>query len=111
MMSDMFIQKLNKILPDEFQAKKFNGMPRIHIKYHHYGFAVIDLRKDYYHLYALEGMFSAIGVQHFDHMSDTGNKKNRIKHIPYEDTVVLQKLIKFVQDNPSEVVNNTVQLY
>ena len=51
MNADDFIRKLNNMLPVGFEAKKYNGMPRIHIKYNHYGFAVIDLRRDSYNLY------------------------------------------------------------
>lgn len=48
MNSDGFIKRLNNMLPAGFETKKFNDMPRIHIKYNHYGFAVIDLRRDGY---------------------------------------------------------------
>ena len=110
-MSDNCIKTLNEMLPDGFQAKKFNRMPRIHIKYHHYGFAVVDLRESFYHLYALEGLFSAVGVRQFDHITNMSNKTNRIEKIPYEYMDIIQKLLKYVQDNPSEVENNAVQSY
>ena len=111
MISDMFIKELNDMLPEGFQAKKFNRMPRIHIKYHHYGFAVIDLREDYYHLYAIEGLFSAVGIQHYDHISNMSNKTNRITRIPYGDMTIIKKLIQYVQENPSEVECFAVQSY
>lgn len=110
MNEDLFINKLNKLLPDGFEAKKFNRMPRIHLKYRHYGFAVIDLRSDYYNLYVLGGLFSAIGVTRFEH-TNMSNKTNRIMRIPYEDTVILEKLFKYVKDNPYIVESSAVQSY
>ena len=79
MNSEDFIIKLNSMLPAEFEAKKFDGMPRIHIKYNHYGFAVIDLKRDSYNLAVLEGLFSAVGIQEFEHISNMRNKTNRIR--------------------------------
>ena len=111
MNEDLFINKLNKLLPDGFEAKKFNRMPRIHIKYRHYGFAVIDLRSDYYNLYVLGGLFSSIGVTRFERVKSYSNKTNRIMRIPYEDTVVLEKLLKYVKDNPFIVESSAVQSY
>ncbi len=77
MNSEDFIIKLNSMLPAGFEAKKFDGMPRIHIKYNHYGFAVIDLKRDSYNLAVLEGLFSAFGIQEFEHISNMRNKTNR----------------------------------
>lgn len=75
-----------------FETKKYDDTSIIHIKYYHYGFAVIDLRKDSYNLYVLEGMFPNIGVRGFERISNMRNKTNRIRSIPYEDTVILEKL-------------------
>lgn len=111
MNEDLFINKLNKLLPDGFDAKKFNQMPRIHIKYRHYGFAVIDLRSDSYNLYVLGGLFSAVGVTRFEQITNMSNKTNRIMKIPYEDTVILEKLFKYVKDNPFIVESSAVQSY
>lgn len=33
--STEFVLKLNNLLPEGFEAKKFNRMKRIHIKYYH----------------------------------------------------------------------------
>ena len=98
-----------KSLPDGFEAKKFEDMPRIHIKYHHFGFAVIDLRQNFYHLYVLGGMFSAIGVKNYDKITNMSNKTNRITRIPYEDTEILGKLFAYVESNPSFVETYAVQ--
>ena len=59
----------------------------------------------------IKGLFSAIGVQHFDHISNMSNKTNRITRIPYEDMTIIKKLIKYVQENPSEVENFAVPSY
>lgn len=110
--SNEFILVLNSILPDGFEAKKFRQMPRIHIKYFHYGFAVIDLNKRNYNLYALDGLFSAIGIRNYDrNFTCMSNKPTRIMHIPYEDTEVLKKLFKYVESHPSSVESIAVQSY
>ena len=109
--SNEFIFKLKNFLPDGFEAKKFNRMPRIHIKYFHYGFAVIDLCHSDYNLFAIEGLFSAIGVHNFERITNMSNKKNRIMHIPYEDTDILERLIKYVQSNPASIEGTAVQSY
>jgi hypothetical protein len=109
--SNEFIFKLYTILPDGFEAKKFNKMPRIHIKYSHYGFAVIDLNKYNYNLFVLGGMFTAVGVQNFERISNMSNKTNRIMHIPYDDTDILEKLFAYVEANPSSIESVAVQSY
>ena len=111
MNSEDFIIKLNSMLPAEFEAKKFDGMPRIHIKYNHYGFAVIDLKRDSYNLAVLEGLFSAVGIQKFERISNMSNKTNRIRSIPYENTSILQKLLKYINDDPSVLEGKAVQSY
>ena len=103
--------KLNNLLPNGFEAKKFKRMPRIHVKYYHYGFAVIDMNQSNYNLYALEGLFSAVGVFKFERITNMSNKTNRIMHIPYEDTVILEKLFEYVKNNPSSVESSAVQSY
>lgn len=110
--SNEFISMLNSILPDGFEAKKFKQMPRIHIKYFHYGFAVIDLNKRNYNLYALDGLFSSIGIRNYERdFPCMSNKKTRIMHISYEDTEVLKKLFKYIETNPSSVESIAVQSY
>lgn len=110
--SNEFISMLNNSLPDGFEAKKFNRMQRIHIKYFHYGFAVIDLNQSNYNLFAIDGLFSAIGVRNYErNIPNMSNKTTRIKHISYDDTDVLEKLIKYVKDNPSSVESIAVQSY
>ena len=110
--SNEFISVINSILPDGFEAKKFERTPRIHIKYFHYGFAVIDLNKRNYNLYALDGLFSAIGIRNYERGFNTmSNKTTRIMHIPYEDTEVLKKLFKYVESHPSSVESIAVQSY
>jgi hypothetical protein len=109
MNSSDFIIKLNTILPSDFEAKKFEGMPRIHIKYNHYGFAVIDLKKDSYNLSVLEGMFTAVGIQGFERISNMRNKTNRIRSIPYENTAILQEVLKYVSNDPASIESKAVQ--
>lgn len=110
--SNEFICKLNSILPDGFEAKKFNRMKRIHIKYFHYGFAVIDLNRNHYNLFAIDGLFSAIGVRNYErNIPNMANKTTRIMHISNEDTEILEKLFKYVADNPSSVESIAVQSY
>ncbi len=109
--STEFVLKLNNLLPEGFEAKKYNRMKRIHIKYYHYGFAVIDLNKNNYNLFAIEGLFSAIGIRNYERISNMSNKTTRIMHIPYDDTVVVEKLIKYVENNPSSVESTAVQSY
>lgn len=109
--STEFVLKLNNLLPEGFEAKKFNRMKRIHIKYYHYGFAVIDLNKNNYNLFAIDGLFSAIGVRNYERISNMSNKTTRIMHISYDDTVVVEKLIKYVKSNPSIVETTAVQSY
>ena len=111
MESTEFVLKLNNLLPEGFEAKKFNRMKRIHIKYYHYGFAVIDLNKNNYNLFAIDGLFSAIGVRNYERISNMSNKTTRIMHISYDDTVVVEKLIKYVKSNPSIVETTAVQSY
>ena len=111
MESEIFIIKLNSMLPAAFEAKKFDGMPRIHIKYNHYGFAVIDLKRDSYNLAVLEGFFSAIGIHEFERISNMSNKTNRIRSIPYENTSILQKLLKYINDDPTVLEDKAVQSY
>lgn len=86
-------------------------MPRIHIKYNHYGFAVIDLKKDSYNLSVLEGMFTAIGIQGFERISNMRNKTNRIRSIPYENAAMLQELLKYVSKDPVSIESKAVQSY
>ena len=109
--SEIFIINLNNMLPAAFEAKKFDGVPRIHIKYNHYGFAVIDLKRDSYNLAGLEGLFSAVGIQEFERISNMSNKTNRIRSIPYENTSILQKLFKYINDDPSVLEDKAVQSY
>ena len=110
--SNEFVSVLNSILPEGFEAKKFNRMPRIHIKYFHYGFAVIDLNNSNYNLYAIDGLFSAIGIRNYErNISNMSNKKTRIMHISYEDTEVLKKMFKYVESHPSSVESTAVQSY
>ena len=111
MESEIFIIKLNNKLPAEFEAKKFDDLPRIQIKYNHYGFAVIDLKRDSYNLAVLEGLFSAVGIQEYEHISNMRNKTNRIRSIPYENTSILQKLLKYINDDPSVLEDKAVQSY
>ena len=56
-------------------------------------------------------MFTAIGIQEYEQISNMRNKTNCIKNIPYEDTMVLNKLIKYVSDDPSVVETLAVQSY
>jgi len=108
--SNEFIYKLKNFLPEGFEAKKYNRMPRIHIKYYHYGFAVIDLNQNNYNLYAIDGLFSAIGVNYYErNLSNMSNKTTRIMHISYNDIDVLSKMIKYVKANPSSVESIAVQ--
>ena len=110
--SNEFIFKLNNLLPNGFEAKKFNKMRRIHIKYFHYGFAVIDLNQKNYNLFAIDGLFAAIGVRNFErNIPNMSNKTTRIMHIPYEDTDVLEKLINYVNNHPFSVESIAVQSY
>lgn len=110
--SNEFLFKLKNSLPDGFEAKKFNRMRRIHIKYYHYGFAVIDLNQSNYNLYAIDGLFSAVGVSNFErNIPNMSNKTTRIMHIPYNNTDVLEKLIKYVKANPSNIESIAVQSY
>lgn len=110
--SNEFISVLNSILPEGFEAKKFKQMPRIHIKYFHYGFAVIDLNNCNYNLYAIDGLFSAIGIRNYErNIPNMSNKKTRIMHISYEDTEVLKKMFKYVESHPSSVESTAVQSY
>ncbi len=111
MNNDWFITKLNNLLPSGFEAKKFNNMPRIHIKYDNYGFAVIDMNQNNYNLFAVEGLFPAIGIKDYEQITNMSNKKNRIMHISYEDTEVLEKVIKYVKANPSAVESKAVRSY
>lgn len=111
MNSDTFIYRLNRLLPDGFEAKKFNNMPRIHIKYRHFGFAVIDLKADSYNLSVIGGLLSAIGVTDFERISNMSNKTNRIRSIPYEDTRILENLIEYVINKPEAVETSAVQSY
>lgn len=110
--SNEFISMLNNSLPDGFEAKKFRRMQRIHIKYYHYGFAVIDLNQSNYNLFAIDGLFSAIGVRNYErNIPNMSNKTTRIMHISYDDTDVLDKMIKYVESNPSSVESTAVQSY
>lgn len=110
--SNEFIYKLNNLLPNGFEAKKFNKMPRIHLKYYHYGFAVIDLNLNNYNLFAIDGLFTAIGIRNYErNITNMSNKTTRIMHIPYEDTDILEKLFKYVKANPSSVESVAVQSY
>ena len=110
--SNEFISVLNNLLPDGFEAKKFNRMRRMHIKYFHYGFAVIDLNQSNYNLYAIDGLFSAIGIRNYErNIPNMANKTTRLMHISYEDTEALKKLIKYVETHPSSVESIAVQSY
>ena len=110
--SNEFILVLNSILPEGFEAKKYKRMQRIHIKYFHYGFAVIDLNHRNYNLYSIDGLFSAIGIRNYERdFPCMSNKTTRIMHIPYEDTKVLKELIKYVESHPSSVESTAVKSY
>lgn len=110
--SNEFLFKLKNSLPDGFEAKKFNRMRRVHIKYFHYGFAVIDMNNSDYNLYAIDGLFSAVGVNKYERdIPNMSNKTTRIMHISYNNTDVLEKLIKYVKDNPSNIECIAVQSY
>ena len=83
-------------LPPGFEAKRFNGMNRVHLKYHSAGFAVFDMKKKDYNLASRVETFQAIGVKDYSLTENLGPNCALIKNIKYSDTEILYKLIDYI---------------
>ena len=94
---DTFIDSLN--LPQGFEAKRYDGMNRVHFKYLGIGFAVIDMKVDNYNLGSRESYMDDIGVIDYTTTQNLGPNHALLKNIPYDDTSVLYKLFGYVSGN------------
>lgn len=103
-----FIESLN--LPDGIYAKRFEGMDRVHFKCHGVGFMVIDMKNDCYNLYSREKYMRDVGVFEFELTNSTGPNPALIRNIPYEDTVVLFKLMNYILGGEITDINTPLKL-
>gem|GEM_PF-2896227 len=83
-------------LSERFEAKKFEGMNRVHFKYDGIGFAVIEMKRDCYNLRTRESYLDDIGVNDYDTTQHHHPNSALIRDIPYSDADILFKLIKYV---------------
>ncbi len=91
---DNFVDFLG--LSERFEAKKFEGMNRVHFKYDGIGFAVIEMKRDCYNLRTRESYLDDIGVNDYDTTQHHHPNSALIRDIPYSDADILFKLIKYV---------------
>lgn len=97
---DNFIERL--ALPDGFEAKRFEGMNRVHFKYNGIGFAVIDMKSDGYNLGTREKHLDDIGITDYGITQNLGPNRALIKDIPYKDTDTLYKLFNLISGDSFE---------
>ena len=88
---DNFIASLS--LPQGITAYRYEGMNRVHFKYHGVGFAVIDMKNDCYNLGSRSEYFKKVGLFNFEKTDNLGPNHALIRNIPYEDTDALFRLI------------------
>lgn len=102
-MKEQFIKGLS--LPDSVRPKRFTGMDRYHFKYYGKGFVVLDLCNNYYQLRTREEYLIAVGV--FDYTLDNNHSPNSaaVKNIPYDDTEVFYKLVRFITNEETDDIN------
>ena len=91
---DSFIKSL--VLPKGFEAKQYNGMNRVHLKYKSVGFAVFNMNKNTYNLATRKEVFRAINVNDYSSEKNLGPNDAIIKGIPYSDTTILYRLIDYI---------------
>lgn len=89
-----FINSL--VLPKGFEAKQYNGMNRVHLKYKSVGFAVFNMNKNTYNLATRKEVYKAINVNDYSYEKNLGPNDAIIKGIPYSDTTVLYRLIDYI---------------
>ncbi len=93
---DRFLDSLK--LPEGFEAKRYNGMNRVHFKYHGVGFAVMDMKQDCYNLGSRDDYYKSVHVNKFEHINYLGPNHALIRDIPYSDTSVLYALFDYIAD-------------
>lgn len=97
---DNFIESLD--LPQGVEAKRYEGMNRVHFKYYGIRFAVIDMKTEGYNLGSRESYMKEIGVSQFKLTSNLGPNVALLKDIPYSDTTVLYNLIEYISGSASD---------
>ena len=102
-MKEQFLKNLN--LPDGVTFKHFEGMNRYHFKYYGTGFLTLDLMNNYYHLHTREAYLRAVGVFDYSLNKDSGPNPAAIKRIPYENTDVFYKLVRFITNEETDDIN------
>ena len=90
---------ISLILPDGFEAKRYNGMNRVHLKKDSIGFAVFDMNVADYNLATREEYFKAISVEKYDYTDNLGPNHAIVRNIRYSDTGILYKLIDYISLN------------
>ena len=105
---ESFIEKLK--LPKGFEAKRFEGMNRIHFKYLGIGYFIVDLKNSNYNLASREEYLNAIGVKDYSISKNLGPNRAIIKDIPYNNTEVLYKLLSYISNESVNADFETKQL-
>ena len=100
---EQFINSLS--LPDGVRYKHFEGMNRYHFKYYGTGFLTLDLMNNYYHLHTREAYLRAVGVFDFSLDNNSGPNPAAIKRIPYDNTDVFYKLVRFITNEEIDDIN------
>ena len=80
----------------EFEAKRYEGMNRIHLKFNSVGFAVIDMNVDTYHLVTREIYLKQLNILGYELTDNIGPNHAIIRNISYKDTDILYKLIGYI---------------
>ena len=93
---ELFYQKLQ--LPKGFEAKRFNGMNRVHFKRNMIGFAVMDMNAKTYNIATRARIFNAIGIHDYEYTENLEPNHAIIRNIEFSDTEILCKLINFVNE-------------
>ncbi len=91
---EVFFESL--ILPDDFEAKRYIGMNRVHLKKNSVVFAVFDMNANDYNLATREEYFKAIGVEKYNYTDNLGPNHAIVKNIRYSDTDILYRLIDYI---------------
>ncbi|SEW21155.1 HNH endonuclease [Ruminococcaceae bacterium KH2T8] len=86
----------NLLLPEGFEAKRYDGMNRVHFKYRGVGFAVMDMNTYTYNLGSRDEYMHAVGVREFEYTHILGPNHAMLRGIPNADTTVLYKLFDYI---------------
>ena len=83
-------------LPKGMEAKWFGDTGRIHLKYNSKGFALIDLRSNYYHFSTRISIMDDIGGYSYRVVTNQRANAALVERIPYSDTDLLYKVVDYI---------------